>query len=297
MFIHDLIKMEYVRQGYLPNYPYHLISDSEMFDAFLNVNDYDWKELGYAPAVGTDSPVHMEYALIPEESNGDDLIDWMLNGKGYIRLYNDNYLAVYWSDRYLQSTLYVNEEKLTPESYGCTAVNDIEAQLMTNLRLKNNTINKLKVVSKDEGKYVTLGIRIGHAEWVKDCYFKDNYRLPDDSLFSEYAKLTSEIYYHIKMYKQAQADYQTYEMPDWVYSYMLGKVISYNSPQADRHDLLVSLGEDNIDDIITTHVNQKCLEISKQYINKYPEQMREHRPPTMFGEPHVLKSIRISNNS
>src|SRR5574343_441788 len=35
MFIHDIIKMEYVRQGYLPNFPYHLISDQEMFDAFI----------------------------------------------------------------------------------------------------------------------------------------------------------------------------------------------------------------------------------------------------------------------
>lgn len=34
--VHDLIKIKYVREGYLPNYPYHLISDSEMCDAFIN---------------------------------------------------------------------------------------------------------------------------------------------------------------------------------------------------------------------------------------------------------------------
>ena len=36
MLIHSIIKILYTREGYLPNHPYHLISDKEMFDAFLN---------------------------------------------------------------------------------------------------------------------------------------------------------------------------------------------------------------------------------------------------------------------
>ena len=45
MFIHDFIKIMYTDMGYLPNYPYYLISDEEMFDAFLRddqgfFNDY-----------------------------------------------------------------------------------------------------------------------------------------------------------------------------------------------------------------------------------------------------------------
>ena len=36
MFIHDLIKIKYIREGYLPNYPYHMISDEEVFNAFIN---------------------------------------------------------------------------------------------------------------------------------------------------------------------------------------------------------------------------------------------------------------------
>ena len=35
MFIHDIIKIKLSREGYLPDYPYHLISDEEMFDAFF----------------------------------------------------------------------------------------------------------------------------------------------------------------------------------------------------------------------------------------------------------------------
>ena len=34
-FVHDVIKIKMVREGYLPNYPPHLISDDEMCDAFL----------------------------------------------------------------------------------------------------------------------------------------------------------------------------------------------------------------------------------------------------------------------
>lgn len=34
-YIHDVIKIEFINLGYLPNYPYHLISDKEMFVAFI----------------------------------------------------------------------------------------------------------------------------------------------------------------------------------------------------------------------------------------------------------------------
>ena len=34
--IHDTIKIKFIKAGYLPNYPYHMISDSEMCDAFLH---------------------------------------------------------------------------------------------------------------------------------------------------------------------------------------------------------------------------------------------------------------------
>ena len=35
MFIHDIIKIQLSKDGYLPDYPPHLISDAEMCDAFL----------------------------------------------------------------------------------------------------------------------------------------------------------------------------------------------------------------------------------------------------------------------
>ena len=36
--LHDIIKIKYTRLGYLPNYPYHLISDEEMFNAFIDLD-------------------------------------------------------------------------------------------------------------------------------------------------------------------------------------------------------------------------------------------------------------------
>lgn len=162
--VHDLIKIKYVREGYLPNYPYHLISDSEMCDAFIN-----------------------------------------------------------------------------------------------------NELN----------------------------YFDSNYPCLDDNLKEAYSELKDEILYHIEKFKSSlDADSS---LPDWVYSYMLGTVISVNSETLDKHDLLVSLSLDNTDDIFTAQASKSCLIISKDWINKLSPKKREHRPPTMFGEPHVIKSIRMNS--
>ena len=38
MSILDNVKIKYIQEGYLPNYPYHLISDIEAFNAFLQVS-------------------------------------------------------------------------------------------------------------------------------------------------------------------------------------------------------------------------------------------------------------------
>ena len=42
MLAHDIIKITYVREGYLKNFPHHLISDEEMCVAFIQkVGDPD----------------------------------------------------------------------------------------------------------------------------------------------------------------------------------------------------------------------------------------------------------------
>ena len=74
---------------------------------------------------------------------------------------------------------------------------------------------------------------------------------------------------------------------------MLGNVIGPKSSQQDIHDLLVMLDVDNIDDVFTPLACEACYDVSKSWINKFPDAQKEHRPPTCFGEPHVVKSLRL----
>lgn len=162
-YIHDVIKIKLVHEGYLPNYPYHLISDEEMVDAFLN----------------------------------------------------------------------------------------------------------------DE-----------------TCYFRDFYPLVNPKMEEEYNTLIENIQYHLDKLKEAVPE--EYVLPDWIYSYMVGAVISTESPIDDIHDMLVMMNVDNIDDIFTSIAQKSCYEVSKKWLRKIPTDQLDHRPPTLFGEPHVLKSLRLS---
>ena len=179
MFVHDIIKIRLSREGYLPDYPPHLISDEEMCDAFLPyVYDKDDPESGFDACM-------------------------------------------------------------------------------------NATLN----------------------------YFRDNYPLVADNLSQEYVTLVSEIAYHLNMLKTStEVDFA---LPDWVYSYMLGTTLSVNSDIKDLHDLFVLLHTDNLYDEFTAQCSNACYKESVYWLGKLSATQKEHRPPTMFGEPHVIKSLRL----
>lgn len=124
-----------------------------------------------------------------------------------------------------------------------------------------------------------------------DGYFYDNYPLLDESLKDQYDELVSAISYHLD--KMRISDDPDYMLPYWVYSYMVGSVISINSDTRDIHDLLVCLNVDNIDDIFTPAAQQWCYQVSKGWISKLTIKNLDHRPPTMFGELHVVKALRL----
>lgn len=178
---HDIIKMKYVEEGYLPNYPFHMISDSEMCDAFIQ-------------ATAT--------------TEGD--IKYRLDG---------------------QAT----------------------------------------------------------------SYFRDNYPCVSSDLGDAYAGLVNSMMVHIEQLKQSTDD--QYVLPDWIYSYMLGAVVGPNSEIADIHDLLVLLGKDNIDDIFTPEAASACLKISTRWVSKISATSGIQRNPTIFGEPHVIKQLRLAEAS
>lgn len=168
LLVHNIIKILYVREGYLPNYPYHMISDREMLEAFLRVDD--------------------------------------------------------------------------------------------------------------DG--VTL-----------QGFFADKYPCVDEDLAEQYQALVSALCYHINQY--LESDNNDYVIPDWVYSYMLGTVIAESSTAQDKHDLFVLLNLDNLTDTWTKEISEACLEVSEAWVKKLPPAKTDHRPPTIFGEPHVIKSLRL----
>lgn len=159
MFIHDVIKIRYVNMGYLPGYPYDLISDAEMFDAFL-------KEGGF---------------------------------------------------------------------------------------------------------------------------FDDFYPCPYDDLREDYDNLKAYIVDSITNYLKDGS-----VIPDWVYSYMIMRPITFESEEPDIAYLcdLANIDSPKAEAEFTEEVAQTCLRVSKKWIQKLPSRDAQ-RPPTMFGETHVTKSLRL----
>lgn len=166
--IHDVVKIKYTDEGYLPYYPYHLISDSEMIDAFIF-----------------------------NESN------------------------------FFDDTYYCNFEEVKPE-------------------------------------YKTLKSYICE---VCNKYKSDN----------------------------------TVQIPDWVYSYMIGSVVGPESSQKDVHDLLVLMNMDNLYDEFNTSIHKSISDISRRALG-YSRINRngtadDGRPVTVFGEPHIIKYLRLDKVS
>ena len=130
------------------------------------------------------------------------------------------------------------------------------------------------------------------------CYFRDKYSLYPNSKCgthsalieeSSYRELVEAIAYHIAVAKASYND--DVELPDWVYAYMLGSTVGPSTNQLDMHYTLTMLDTDNDFDEFTPEAASACYKISKRWLAKYPN--LDHRPPTMFGEPHVIKYLRL----
>jgi len=204
MLIHDIAKMRMSNLGFLPDLPYHLISDKELFEGFL-------PEMFYPAIFPTVQPGY--------EAEAEKLFrkkPWLITGGYFYYAYP--------------------EVQVIPEG---------DTQLT----------------------------------------------------IQPYLTLKGAIIYHIDRYLNEEK----YEIPAWVYSYLLGEVIGPKSDVRDIHDLIYPLGVDNIDDEYTPKCAQavynesmKWLKKTRGYVTDVNEVTEVRRPPTMYGEPHVIKSIRIS---
>lgn len=178
---HDVIKMRFVEEGYLPNYPYHLISDAEMCDAFLKA-----------------------------------------------------------ANKPVEGSMFI-------------------------------------------------------ADTSCNSFFLDMYPCLYPALNEAYNALIDSILWHINELKASKNS--EYILPDWIYSYMLGAVVGPNSDTLDIHDMLVLMGIDNVDDVFSEAASERCKKISTQWVARFPANIRQHRSPTIFGEPHVIKYLRIAEAS
>lgn len=127
-------------------------------------------------------------------------------------------------------------------------------------------------------------------------FFRDNYPLIDPAIELQYKDLVNRIFYEIQEFKNNINDDRA--LPEWIYSYMLGVVIGPQSDILDIHDFISSMGTDNTYDEYTLDCAIECFRISSDWLKKIivPDGS-VIRPPTMFGEPHVLKSIRLDQES
>ena len=163
----------------------------------------------------------------------------------------------------------------------------------------------LKIKYSDEGYLPYYPYHLISDEEMVDAFifnesnfFDDRYPMPCDSLKDEYEELRGHIASEAEAFKTGKSD----EIPDWVFSYMLGVVVCDQSSQKDVHDLLVLMNMDNVYDEFSDKVYMSLYKISKSALGAASAKRRnadsavKDRPPTMFGEPHVIKYLRLHEN-
>lgn len=112
------------------------------------------------------------------------------------------------------------------------------------------------------------------------------------SLSGEYTKLKEYIITTLSAYLEhlGKEDSDNYTIPDWIYTYMLGEVVYANSDYLDIYDTLALLGASNDGNKFTSKACALCYSTSLKYISTLTSGLR---PPTVFGEPHVIKQLRL----
>ena len=126
-------------------------------------------------------------------------------------------------------------------------------------------------------------------------YFKYNYPMISITLQQPYKDLVNRIFYEIQEYCNSISEDRV--LPNWIYSYMIGIAIGPNSDKYDIHDMIYSMGVDNLEDDYNALCASTCLKLSTEWLKKFISLDSDIRPPTMFGEPHVLKYIRLIQES
>lgn len=110
------------------------------------------------------------------------------------------------------------------------------------------------------------------------------------NLYDVYNNLKSYIVSLINRYLSLYGTSSEVSLPDWVYCYMLGEVVYQKSEYLDVYDTLALLGCSNLDNEFTKEACVACYKTSLNYISTLTTGIR---PATVFGEPHVIKQLRL----
>jgi hypothetical protein len=121
---------------------------------------------------------------------------------------------------------------------------------------------------------------------------------PANAIYQQY----NDAYYKLKNYIIARiSDYLKYAnttekdnhlLPSWIYTYMLGEVVYSQSDYLDIQDTLELLGCSNLDNEFTLQACIACYNTSLRYVSTLNT---GDRPPSLFGEPHVIKILRMGS--
>ena len=100
-------------------------------------------------------------------------------------------------------------------------------------------------------------------------YFFDAYPFLNNSALSvPYKQLVLTIQYYLLLAQLSTAANAREDIPDWIYSYMLGFVIGVQSDKKDIHDLIYPLGVDNVDDDFNWQCSVACVNTSQEWIKR-----------------------------
>lgn len=124
-------------------------------------------------------------------------------------------------------------------------------------------------------------------------FFNDFYPCPSDDLEDAYELLKNTIEVKLSEYIISNGDKP---IPNWIYSYMLMRPITYQSDEAaiDYLSGMLNLNSTNALPEFDADMARACYQVSCKWLTKFASKaLDEQRPPTMFGETHVTKSLRL----
>lgn len=126
----------------------------------------------------------------------------------------------------------------------------------------------------------------------EDGVFADYYPCPDITFESAYDELLAYITDKIDDHLNNGTD-----LLSWIYSYMMLVPVTFDSSDLDILDLGKLLGIETAGQCeFDVEYAEACYAVSTRWLNRASAK-HEDRPPTMFGENHVIKCLRLEESS